>query len=307
MDALTELRLRRDAGDLTPDQYADALVYVTVLPAPHEWRRFVSRAAAALGTTALVAGVVYLVAWNWGGLGRWSKLGLASGAVLGAAALASGLGLDRLPGRLAGAASCGFAGGLFVLYTQVYQTGADPWSLFAAFALVCAPYALATGLPAVAAAGVMSAQVAVLLGWIQLHPWEYAAWGPFSIGWALASVPLLVGLDRLWPSGVVPRAAALLGVGVPAALATGAVAMRTDRLEALVAFAIAFLGAHLIRRDVFPVAWGVLGVVVVVATFVGRETADALEEVTFLLLAVVVGVLGAVAAAWLRFLHRRSA
>lgn len=307
MDLFTELRLRRDRGDLRGESYAQALDLATGLPEPEQWRAFVWRTAAALGTGAVLAGVIYLFAWNWSGLGRWSKLALGASTVLASAGLAQGFGLDRLPGKLAGAASCGFACALFVLYTQVYQTGADPWELFAACSLVCIPYAVATGLPVIGAVGIVSAQAAVLLAWGQLHPWEQAGWAWFSVLWALGHVPLLLGLHRLEPGGILSRVASILGIGVPGVFAIGALLGQTERAAAVAAFGIALVGAHLVRRDLFPAAWSVVCAIAVLATFVGRQTADTLDEFTFLLLAVMVGVLGAAASIWLRFLQRRSA
>jgi hypothetical protein len=306
MDAFHELRHRRAEGQLTDTQYEQALALVTAPPAPDAWRDFVWRTGLALGTCAVLAGVIYLFAWNWSGLGRFTKLGLGAGTVLVAAGLASGFGLSELPGRLAGAASCGFAGALFVLYSQVYQTGADPWELFAAFSVVCIPYTLATGLPAVGSAGLVAAQIAVLLAWTQLHPWEQAGWAWFSVLWAVFHVPLILGLHRVEPGGALSRTASILGIAVPTILAIGAILDEGQRIVALFAFALVFVGAHLVR-DLFPVAWAVFCAVAVFATLVVQQTADVLDDWMFLLLAVLVGVLGALASIWLRFLQKRSA
>jgi hypothetical protein len=307
MRTVDELRIRRAAGDLTDAEYGAALDRATAQPGAAAWSSFVERTAAALGTASIVAGAIYLVAGNWAGLGRCTKLAIAAGAVVGATALASVLGLDRLPGKLAAAASCGLAGALFVLYTQVYQVGADPWELFAAFAVICAPYAWASRLPAVGAAGLVSAQLAALLGYAQLHPGELAGWAWFSAGWVAVHIAALAVLQRFWSAGAAPRALALLGVAVPTALAIGEIFDGHDQTVALGAFAAMVAGVHLTRRDLFPVAWAVVGAAVVAASWAGREVWPDLHEQTWLLLAVLVTVLGAAAAAWLRFLHRSNA
>ncbi len=276
-------------------------------PSAEEWRAFIARTAAGLGTGAIVAGVTYLVAWNWAGLGRWSKLSLGASAVLGATILATAIGLDRLGGRLAGAAGCGFAGAFLVLYTQVYQTGANAWELFAAFAAICLPYAFATQLPALAGVAALSAQLAVLFGWYQLHPDRLEGWSAFVQCWALAHAAVIPALHYAPGGSAAARTASILGIGFPAAAAMGAIVLRLDQVATVGAFLVAFAAMHTLRRDLLPAAWATVWAVAVVATWVGRGTFEVLEDFTPFLVAIVTTVLGALAAAWLRFLHRRSA
>lgn len=275
-------------------------------PTGEEWRAFIARTAAGLGTGAIVAGVTYLVAWNWMGLGRWSKLSLGAGAVVGAAVLATALGLDRLSGRLAAAAGCGFAGAFLVLYTQVYQTGANAWELFAAFAVVCLPYAAATRLTALGGVAALSAQLAVLFGWYQLHPDADDGWNRFAQLWALGHAALVPAFYLVPGGSGAARTASILGVGIPAAAALVAIVGREDQPASIAAFLVLFGALHALRKDLLPVAWAITWAVGLVATFVACRTYDVLDDATPFLVAMVTTVLGALAAAWLRFLHRRS-
>lgn len=276
-------------------------------PSADEWRAFIARTAAGLGTGAIVAGVTYLVAWNWAGLGRWSKLSLGASAVLGATLLATAIGLDKLGGRLAGAAACGFAGAFLVLYTQVYQTGANAWELFAAFALVCLPYAWATRLPALGGVAALSAQLALLFGWYQLHPAPDDGWTRFAQAWAVGHALVLPAL-YLAPNGTAPvRTASVLGVAVPGLAAIGAVAAQEDQLATGLALLTLVLALHAMKRDLLPIAWGVLWAIGFALAFVARATHETLGDFTPLLVAGVATVLGALASVWLRHLHRRSA
>jgi len=101
-------------------------------------RRFwpaVAIIAAALGGL----GVILWLAANWETLGRVGRFALLQGAVLvfcTGAALRPGL---RAPLGLL-ALLC--IGGLFAYFGQTYQTGADPWQLFALWAALALPLCL---------------------------------------------------------------------------------------------------------------------------------------------------------------------
>jgi uncharacterized membrane protein len=93
--------------------------------------------AAALGGL----GIILWLAANWDTLGRFGRFALLQGFVG-----AMGAGAWRLPrvrAPLALLAMLGI-GGLFAYFGQTYQTGADPWQLFALWALLALPLCLAT-------------------------------------------------------------------------------------------------------------------------------------------------------------------
>lgn len=102
---------------------------------PRFWRT-VAVLAAALGGL----GLVMWIAANWDTLGRGGRFVLLQGLVavmlIGAAwrrPLRAPLGLLALLGM----------GGLFAYFGQTYQTGADPWQLFALWAALALPLCLA--------------------------------------------------------------------------------------------------------------------------------------------------------------------
>ncbi len=97
--------------------------------------------AALLGAAALFGfGVLLWIAANWDDFGRFGRFGLAGG-VIAASSIAAALKPSlRVPGCLI--AMLG-TGGLLVLIGQTYQSGADPWQLFALWAVLTLPLALA--------------------------------------------------------------------------------------------------------------------------------------------------------------------
>ena len=118
-----------------------------------------------LDTGALVAagalvgfGILMAIAANWDGLGKWGRFSLVAAALTVSALGAILSNKARVPLSLAGIMSIG---GLFALIGQTYQTGADPWQLFALWAALALPWALAARSDAVWSALVVVAFAAI--------------------------------------------------------------------------------------------------------------------------------------------------
>ncbi len=97
-------------------------------------------AALLLGGALVGLGVVMWVAANWDDLGKFGRFWLVGG-VLGLSALTSAaLPRVRVATTLTGVLAIG---GLLALFGQTYQSGADPWQLFALWAALALPWTLA--------------------------------------------------------------------------------------------------------------------------------------------------------------------
>jgi uncharacterized membrane protein len=132
-------------------------------------------------------GVVFWVAANWASLGRSARFVLLQGLVVAACAGAFTRPAARGPlGLLALLA----VGGLFAYFGQTYQTGADPWQLFALWALLALPLALAARSDLLWAPWALVAMTAVAL-WVQAHTAHRWRVAPQDLqvhlaGWAMA-------------------------------------------------------------------------------------------------------------------------
>lgn len=103
-------------------------------------------------------GLILWIAANWTGFDKWQKLGLAFGA-LGLSGIAAILHPAlRIPGSFLALAAIG---GLLALIGQIYQSGADPWQLFALWAALGLPLALATRHDAVLVLWALVAQTGI--------------------------------------------------------------------------------------------------------------------------------------------------
>jgi uncharacterized membrane-anchored protein len=131
---------------------------------------FLRRLALLLGGALLASALVCWIAANWQYVTAAQKLA-GTQILMAASALLAAWRLWRRPGERGltslAANALGLAavltGGLFALIGQIYQTGADPWQLFAVWALLMLPWALT--LPTVFLLGLQAAvtNVAVML------------------------------------------------------------------------------------------------------------------------------------------------
>lgn len=136
--------------------------------APHISHRLVQ--AAQIGAAGLIGfGLILFIAANWNDISRVARFAIAGGAVLIAGFLAMLLGRARVPGALLALAGIG---GLLALVGITYQTGGDPWQLFALWAALSLPLAFAARHDAVWTAWVLVVATALPLwvfantGWV---------------------------------------------------------------------------------------------------------------------------------------------
>jgi uncharacterized membrane protein len=158
----------------------------------------------AAGLTGL--GLVLWVAANWDSLGRLGQFALLQGLVVTLCLGALTLPAARPPlGLLALLA----VGGLLAYLGQTYQTGADPWQLFALWAGLCLPLCLAVRSDALWASWALVVTAAIAL-WIQTRV------GP---AWRVAPDDLLVHAQA-WAAAAIlgawlsPAVGPLTGAGV---------------------------------------------------------------------------------------------
>ncbi len=149
--------------------------------------------AAALGGF----GVILWIAANWETFGRFGRFGLLQAFVL-----ATGIGaLLRPAGRAPlGLLSLLGIGGLFAYFGQTYQTGADPWQLFALWAALALPLCLALRSDVLWAPWALVVSTGVSL-WVHAHighRWHFSTEDlpAHTAGW-LASLLLVLWLSPL--------------------------------------------------------------------------------------------------------------
>ncbi len=127
-------------GQLGEGSLCDALKLTEADPAPNDWRCFLDRLMLWLGSIFMAVGVIFFFAYNWQEMGRYAKFGLVEILILITVGICWKIGLDRLSGKATLFSATLLIGALLALVGQTYQTGADPWQLFASWALMILPW-----------------------------------------------------------------------------------------------------------------------------------------------------------------------
>ncbi|MGK5078141.1 DUF2157 domain-containing protein [Janthinobacterium sp. HLX7-2] len=142
------------------------------------------RGVAVLGAALLGMGLIFWVAANWEELGRMGRFALLQGVFAAACVGAFAVPKARTPLLLVALLAIG---GLFAYFGQTYQTGADPWQLFAVWAGLALPLCLVARSDVLWTPWMLILSTAATL-WIQAHThhsWhvESADLGIFVTGW----------------------------------------------------------------------------------------------------------------------------
>jgi uncharacterized membrane protein len=301
-------------GRLTGDPRA-AIAAAGAATDAADWRALLDRLLLAGGVLLLASGLIFFIAYNWQAIGRMGKFALVEGVLLGCLVGCWRFGVDSRPGKAMLAAAALVTGGLLALIGQTYQTGADTWELFAAWAALVLPLALVARMAPLWLLLVGLLDLAVVL-WMQAFPgvisWLFRGVSMFWTLFALNAVALalwefartrLAWLRERWPPRLLALAAGALATG--AAIAA-IIDPRTQRALHLLAYA-AWLGVlyavyrHRIR-DLFMLAGGALSVIVVVAVALAKLliVEAGADGAAFFLVAIAVIAMSAAAAAWLR-------
>jgi uncharacterized membrane protein len=154
------------------------------------------RAVTVLAAALLGLGLVLWIAANWNDLGRAGRFALVQAGIVVCGAAAMLLPVARIPAGLAGF-FC--VGGLFALFGQTYQTGADPWLLFALWAALTLPLCAALRSDVLWAPWALVAMTGISL-WVHAHTghrWrvEPDQFAVHLIGWG-AAIATVVALGR---------------------------------------------------------------------------------------------------------------
>ncbi len=126
----SQLRGLAQKGYLDERALEYALAVAGYIPDRTAWQKFVNSLLLLLGAAFTLSGIFFFFAYNWADMHRFFKFGLIEAAIIGTVVIAWQQGLDRLPGKIALLMAAMLVGALFAVFGQVYQTGADAYTLF---------------------------------------------------------------------------------------------------------------------------------------------------------------------------------
>lgn len=160
------------------------------------WTRWTGHALLALGVGHFLSGIIFFFAFNWDELTRWQKFAALEAGVLLFAVLALVAGSQRLIGQAALIGATVMTGLLLAVTGQVYQTGADTFELFTAWALLVLPWVL---LSRSAAHWVVWGLILYLAFWTYLYqilmPLRAITWDHAMVLWSLIPGLFLVAYE----------------------------------------------------------------------------------------------------------------
>jgi uncharacterized membrane protein len=165
-------------------------------PTVEEWRGALIDFARVGGTLAIGAGAIFFIAANWSALAPGGRIALFQVLFV----VCIGLALWRPAPDFVGRATLLLAllgvGGLFALFGQTFQTGADLYELFLLWAVLGLPFAIAARWWAVSALWllVLNITLALLCGVV---PSQHPLWSMFSMDESSLSLRLSVAM---WPN-----------------------------------------------------------------------------------------------------------
>ncbi len=138
--------------DILPLKNAEvAATHLEVYPSKRRWLDFFDKALLIIGAVALVLSLVFFIAYNWQNLGKIGKFALVEGALAITIAIYVALSFRRqfqLIRQLLLLIASIITGSLLALFGQIYQTGADTWQLFFAWAILITPWVVIARFPA---------------------------------------------------------------------------------------------------------------------------------------------------------------
>lgn len=304
-----------EQGRIAPANLRRALASAGALPTLGGWRSFLDHLLLWMGTVLAAAGVIFFFAYNWQDLSRFAKFGLVEALIVAALVLLWRLGVDRPAGKATLLGASLLVGALLALVGQIYQTGADPFELFTAWALAILPWVILGRFAALWVLWLALVNLAITLYHGAFHGFFSILFGTNTLlrtlfvlnlaalaAWETAAVKV-PWLRERWA----PRLIATLTGGISTALVlmdildgrTDGAGVDWTSWSAWIAWTAIVYAVYRRRiRDVYILAGAVLSAILVVVTFL----TDVLEmdEIEMLFISLLVIGLSSAGGWWLR-------
>jgi len=129
-------------GLIKPKQQQEALQIADERPEPSMWWSFSKNLLLMLGLLSLAFGVIFFFAFNWNEIGRMSKFMILQIVMVASFVAYFFKSNSYWLSQALLLMAVLVLGALLALFGQTYQTGADPWQLFATWALLIVPLVL---------------------------------------------------------------------------------------------------------------------------------------------------------------------
>lgn len=310
-----------DQGVLDKDSLEEAMKLAEVLPGASRWRVFIRDLFLWLGGLALAFSVMFFIAYNWDDLGRFAKFALIEVLVAACVIVYWKFTAESLIARISLMMASILLGVLLAFYGQTYQTGADPWQLFANWALLMLPWAILARFPAMWVLWLALLNLSITLYfqargglfWFVNSLGENLYWALFlfnTVAW-LAWEAIAIRVNWLQERWAVRLLAIASGVAITTLAWLAIFAQYPTRAAALLVYAGWLASIYALYRkrivDLFMLAGACLSVIVFLTTFLGYKLIRHGDTVAafFIMSLLVIGMVAA-AAFWLKKVYKEQ-
>lgn len=303
-----------DQSRIPNDKLHAAFTLAGVLPDKIAWRHFIDRMLLFMGVVMLAAGVIFFFAFNWHGLGNMAKFALVEIPLVATLCFAWRFGVDGIIGKATLLFAALLVGALLALVGQTYQTGADTFELFLAWALAILPWTLLARFPVLWIFWLALLNITVSLYGHTVGFFRDSFPSPEALMWLLFGMNTLALVLWEWLAATVfqwlqerwaVRLIATVSCGLITALATQQVIVHDSdagywAAPLWLAWTVAAYFAYRRRiRDVYVLALGMLSAIVMVTVIIVKSM-NFDDAGMFLLIGLIVIGMSAAGGYWLK-------
>lgn len=193
-------------GFLDVPAYERALKIIGFTPDREGWYRFLNVLLLVLGAGFTVCGIYFFFAYNWAGMHRFVKLAIIEALIVSLIISVFVISLEKITGKIVLTVAGSLIGALLAVYGQVYQTGADSYTLFLYWTLLMAGWVLISRFTPMWFIWIGLINTSLLLYWdqvigndseSQLLLWVFLINGAFILLWEILS-PKMNWLTSRW-------------------------------------------------------------------------------------------------------------
>ena len=174
---------------------------------PLRWGRWTSNLLLGLGSLLIIAGIICFFAFNWEEMSQEVKFGIIQGGLFVCLCGVLWAGLRGLHGKILLSCASVLVGVFLAVFGQVYQTGADAYSLFMMWAALILPWVLISEFGVLWLIWLIISNTFLILYWNQAATvgaeWRMMIFSYLALfnGLFLALKEIFASQGRLWLQG----------------------------------------------------------------------------------------------------------
>lgn len=308
------------SGLVKPEKQQQALEISGQRSNSNQWIIFIKQTLLILAVVSLAVGVVFFFAFNWNEMNRHLKFAVLQLVLVVFFVMYLLKPSNPWVAQALLVSSVLVLGALLALFGQTYQTGADPWQLFATWALLISPLVILSRSEALWVFMAVLLNLALVLyievhrslfGWFFLN--HHLTWAFLGLNGLLLLVLELISDPRLnaltyfrlshqWASQVLGLMvlSSLTGIGLESIWGNSG---GLNMLFYGLLMAASFVYFRLIKKDLLLLTAWSFGLIVFILALIGRTIFESLDAGGLLLMALSLIGMTAVAISWLKKTH----